>query len=200
LTPSRLNDAHRRLVIDASVLINLLGTRVPGPIFSALGRIFAIDEVTLAEVNIDPATQGSARRAIEELQAHGLLTILNDSTYEQFLSFTGAEAPNDLDDGEAATLAHACSNAFVAVIDERKATRVALSCEPPLTVLNSLDLLAAHELTARLGSTAVADALFFAIRDAKMRVPREGREWTVTILGNRAQECPALARFVRNPI
>jgi hypothetical protein len=198
LTPSKLSSVHRRLVIDASVLINLLGTRSPAIVLRTLRRIFVIDEITLREVTLDPATRRSAQDVLTQLQAERLLEVIHmgSEAYDQFIEFTGAQPPDDLDDGEAAVLAQAAFGNCVAVIDERKATRIARQQLPNLIILNSIDLLAAPQLLHELGRDRVSDAIYLALRDARMRVPRNVRPWIATLLGyDRVQDCPTLGPF-----
>ncbi len=195
LTPSKLSRAHTRLVIDASVLINILGTGCPVDVLECLCRVFSIDEIALREVDIDPSTRGSSEDILATLQRKGLLEVIRmgDEAYDRFLGFTAAQPPDDLDDGEAATLAHAACGQYVAVIDERKATRIANLHIPEIPVLNSIDLLAAPELLNQLGKDKVSDVIYRALRDARMRVPPRVRRWIADLLGNiRAQECPSL--------
>jgi hypothetical protein len=195
LTPSKLSRAHSSLVIDASVLINILGTGCPAAVLKCLCRVFAIDEIALREVNIDPSTRRSSEDILATLQSLGLLEVIRmgDDAYDRFLGFTAAQPPDDLDDGEAATLAHAACGEYVAVIDERKATRIASVHIPRTTILNSIDLLAAPEMLHQLGKDKLSDVIYRALRDARMRVPARVRHWIADLLGNpRAQECPSL--------
>jgi len=177
------------------VLINILGTGCPVDVLECLCRVFSIDEIALREVDIDPSTRGSSEDILATLQRQGLLEVIGmgDEAYDRFLGFTAAQPPDDLDDGEAATLAHAACGQYVAVIDERKATRIANLHIPEIPVLNSIDLLAAPELLNQLGKDKVSDVIYRALRDARMRVPPRVRRWIADLLGNiRAQECPSL--------
>jgi len=195
LTPSKLSRAHTRLVIDASVLINILGTGCPADVLECLCRVFLIDEIALREVDIDPSTRRSSKDILATLRRQGLLEVIrmDDDVYDRFLGFTAAQPPDDLDDGEAATLAHAACGEYVAVVDERKATRIASAHIPEIQVLNSIDLLAAPELLNKLGNEKMSDLIYRALRDARMRVPPRVRHWIADLLGNiRAQECPSL--------
>jgi hypothetical protein len=182
-------------VIDASVLINVLGTGCPNVIFQVLQRAFFIDEITIREVNVNPATRKSAKELLARLQSDGLLQVISmdGETYDRFISFTGAQPPDDLDDGEAATLAHAACGEYGAVIDERKAFRIASAHIPKIEILTSVDLLAAPELLQKLGRNGLSEAIYLALRDARMRVPPFARKWIADLLGDtRAQECPSL--------
>lgn len=195
LTPSKLNETHTRLVIDASVLINVLGTGCPAQVLQCLCRVFAIDQITLNEVDTDPATRKSSKEILDSLKSQGLLEVvqMDNEAYERFLSFTSASSPDDLDDGEAATLSHAAQGVYVAVIDERKAIRIASIHTPAIPVLHSIDLLAAPEILNQLGRDRSANIIYMALRNARMRIPSDVRQWITTLLGDvRAQECPGL--------
>lgn len=195
LTPSTLSNAHNRLIVDASVLINILGTGCPVDVFECLAWVFAIDEIAVREVGIDPSTRRSSQDILATLKARGLLKVIRmtEDEYESFLGFTVAQPPNDLDDGEAATLAHAAGGQYVAVIDERKASRIANLHIPEIKPLNSVDLLAAPELLGLFGRDKLSEAIYRALRDARMRVPPRMRQWVADLLGStRAHECPSL--------
>lgn len=195
LTPSKLISAHKKLVINASVLINILGTGCPDVIFQGLKRAFFIDEITLREVNVNPSTGGSSEKVLTQLRSHGLLQVIRmgDEAYERFISFTGAQPPDDLDDGEAATLAQAAGGTYAVVIDERKATRIADAHIPDIPLLTSVDLLAAPEVLQQLGRDELSNVIYLALRDARMRVRPSARKWIAELLGeSRAQGCPSL--------
>ena len=195
MTPSKLRAAHNKLILDASVLINVLGTGSPDAILRAMNRIVLVDEVALREVTIDPYTGKSPADLLVSLQASGLMEVMTmgDDAYNLFLGLTGAEPPDDLDDGEAATLAQAAHMGYAAVIDEKKATRIAGVHFPEVVLLNSLDLLAAPELLQHSGREGLADFVYLALRNARMRVPSGQRAWVVNLLGDgRAQGCPSL--------
>jgi hypothetical protein len=146
-------------------------------------------------VTIDPITGKSPADLLVSLQTSSLIEVIgmDDDAYDLFIGLTGAEAPDDLDDGEAATLAQAAHKGYVAVIDEKKATRIAGVHFPEVVLLNSLDLLATPELLQQSGREGFGDIVYFALRNARMRVPSRQREWVVSLLGyGRAQECPSL--------
>src|ERR1022692_2852810 len=106
-SPSRLNSGHDVLVIDASVAINLLGTGRPADLLRVLKRKVLVDEMALEEVTSDPFRKLPGREAMGALVGSGLISIvrLSDSAFDVFLELTGAPPPDDLGDGEAATLA-----------------------------------------------------------------------------------------------
>ena len=150
--PSRLNSDHDVLVIDASVAINLLGTGRPADLLRMLNRRVLIDELALKEVTSDPFSKLPGREAIEALIRSGLISSVQLSAlaFEVFLDLTGATPPDDLGDGEAATIAQSFDIGAVPVIDERKATRISLSLRPKHPVLHTIDILACSAVTTAL--------------------------------------------------
>jgi predicted nucleic acid-binding protein len=195
LTHSNLTPAHQDLMLDASALINILGTGHSEIILRALNRTVRVDEVAFGEVTIDPFTMKSPAVVLGELRKMNLIEIvsLSEDAYEIFIGLTGSDPPDDLGDGESATLAQAVSCKCTAVIDERKATRIAGAQFPNVALLNSLDLLAAPEMFAAHQREMVAEVIYHALRNARMRVRQTERAWIVALLGNdRASECPSL--------
>jgi Predicted nucleic acid-binding protein, contains PIN domain len=194
-SPSRLNSDHRVLVIDASVAINLLGTGNPADLLRMLQRKVLIDEVALNEVTSDPYTKCSGRDAMETLARTGLIfpARLSDLAFETFLELTGATPPDDLGDGEAATLSQAFDIGAVPVIDERKATRIAVLRRPKHPILHTIDLLGCSTIAAALSKRELGDVIYAALTHARMRVPIECRDWVCNMIGlERAKSCPSL--------
>lgn len=195
LTPSRLNGDHKKLILDASVLINLLGTGLSDALLKSLNRVVVVDEVALREVTIDPFSRKDPTEVLDRLCENGLIEVvgMSSETYDLFIDLTGADPPDDLDDGEAATLAQAALGDCVAVIDEKKATRIAGVHFPNVIVLNSLDLLTSIELLQLNGQDGIAEMVYLALRNARMRVAPSERQWIFDLLGDdRAKECPSL--------
>jgi len=195
LTPSKLHSGHKKLILDASVLINILGTGLSDVILKGLNRIVLVDEIALREVTIDPFSRKGPAEVLGGLRKSGLIEVINmgSEAYDLFIGLTGGDPPDDLDDGEAATLAQAAFGNYVAVIDERKATRIAGSCFPNIALLNSLDLLTSQDLLRENGRDAVANLVYLALRNSRMRVASSERQWIFDLLGdNRARECASL--------
>jgi len=193
--PSRLFDDMRLLAVDASVAINLLGTGRAADILRLIGRRFVIEDSARAEVQRNPSNGQPGSQSLGALSQSGLLTYvrLRDSAHASFLALTGAEPPDDLDDGEAATIALAVDTGAVALLDDRKAIRVAQQRHSGLVILQTLDLLSCDALVAAVTSAELADIVYAALQNARMRVPLPFRKWTVGIIGNeRAAKCPSL--------
>jgi predicted nucleic acid-binding protein len=193
--PSRLNSDHDVLVIDASVAINLLGTGRPADLLRMLNRRVLIDELALEEVTSDPFSRLPGREAIEALIRSGLISSvqLSASAFEVFLDLTGATPPDDLGDGEAATIAQSFDIGAVPVIDERKATRISLSLRPNHPILHTIDILASSAVTAASSRQELGDLVHAALFHARMRVPIPCRDWVRSVIGpERARSCPSL--------
>jgi len=92
-------------------------------------------------------------------------------------------AADTLDDGEAATLACALERGGIAVIDERKALRLCGARFPGLATASSLDLLSHGAVVGALGTKALAEAVFRALRDARMQVFDRHLDWAVELIG-----------------
>jgi hypothetical protein len=154
-----------------------------------------VDEVALREVTIDPFSRKDPAEVLFGLRKNGLIEVISmeSEAYDLFIGLTGGDPPDDLDDGEAATLAQAAFGNYVAVIDERKATRIAGLHFPGVALLNSLDLLTSRDLLLQNGRDAIADVVYLALRYARMRVAPSERQWIFDLLGDdRARECPSL--------
>lgn len=200
MNPSRLESNHQTLILDASVLINLLGTGQPGVILSALERTVMVDELVIREVAIDPCTRKPSTDVLKKLEDSQLIRVvkMDAEAYDIFLSLTGADPPDDLDDGEAATLAQVFQNGGCAVIDEKKATRVGVMHRPGVLLLDSIDLLASPDVVSRLGLPMVAEAVYLALWNARMRVSPQKRAWVAETIGEaRAIECASLGAVLR---
>lgn len=194
---SRLSEADGSLALDASVVINLLGTGMAAPIVQALGRKCVVERRAWREVTRDPLTGRPAAPMLRALTDRGLLVqeeMRSDAT-AVFLGLALAGPPDGLGDGEAATLAHAVTIGATAVTDDRKALRVGAAQFPQLRLLSTLDLLGAGATAHALGRTTLADAVYSALIHARMRVPSEFRRWVVGLIGReRASRTPSLGR------
>ena len=193
--PSRLNSEHDLLVIDASVAINLLGTGRSSDLLRMLNRRVLIDELALAEVTSDPFSKLPGREAMDALIRSRLISSarLSSLAVEVFLELTGAPPPDDLGDGEAATIAQAFDIGAVPVIDERKATRISLSLRPKHPILHTIDILACPAVTTSLSREELGDLIYAALFHARMRVPISCRDWVSAVIGpERTRSCPSL--------
>jgi predicted nucleic acid-binding protein len=193
-------DASLRLVADTSAIINLNATRCARTIILALPNRIVVSDVVSGEL----ATGGKRdRRDLEELRAlvrEGLIEVasLEPDDMAVFENLVIGPAHSTLDDGEAATIAYAQGRGSIAVIDERKATRMCREGFPGLKVLSTVDLLSGREIEAALGRVAMGDAIFSALQEARMSVLPHHLDWVVGLIGQeRANRCPSLPASAR---
>jgi predicted nucleic acid-binding protein len=117
---------------------------------------------------------------------------------ELYLDLIGGSAAETLDDGEACTLAHAFHTGNVALIDERKATAVAARRFPSMPVLATTDMVLSRNVINALGLDDATEALFKALRVARMRVPPRCLSEVYDALGDtKASQCPCLPQRSR---
>ena len=199
-TPSKLLDRHRALVIDASVLINLLGTGEIEAIFEAVERPVYLARPALSEVTRDPLTGQSPAPVLELLATRGFVICrdMDSQTRAHMVALTGAPGSDALDDGEAATIAVGASMNCAVVIDEARGRRIAANTHVAEDILGTLDIIASTRIFGILGEDRVRAAILSACRHARMRVPHEWRAWIVDTIGEHAaRQLPTLNAYFR---
>jgi predicted nucleic acid-binding protein len=170
----------------------MLGTGITSDILNALAMPIAVEETTFAEALRDPRNGISAEKFICELvSTHILLReVMDTRSLDIFIDLVGADPPDDLSDGEAATIAHALVRNATLVIDEQKATRIARTRFPQLKVCSTLDILSSSYVIRALGIESLSAAIFDAASYARMRIPRQFENWVRELLGpDRSKEC-----------
>lgn len=197
---SCLIDPTAPVVIDASIVINLNAT-VCGPrILKAIPNPFIITDVVQGELLEDRRNSRNDGQMVAELVAAGLISVakLDDLTESHFEELVIGRGDATLDDGEAATIAYGVEKGAITLIDERKATRICGERYPKLVVGNSFHVLAHSAVLAALGDGATADAVFNALRFARMRVPPSSLKWVTELIGTeRVAMCECLPRAFR---
>lgn len=181
------------LVLDASVLLNLVATQHPRAVLNALGTPIVVAEAA-SEVTHCPRT-GRPSSPLKSLLGQGLRTAdLEDDDAERFVELISAVAPDELADGEAATLAYATRRGYIVATDEPKAHRV-LERRFNVSSLTTVDIYRLLLSSGRLERPFVGDCMFDSLRFARMRVKAADIEWSRAVLGpSRIAECAALLR------
>ena len=190
----------RPYVIDTSVAINLDASRIAVDIFEALGRPVVIVDTVPGELEGGRGYGAKVHHTIADWQRRSLAIVvqLSAAGYETFESLITGTAAATLDDGEAATIAHAVDTAGIAVIDEAKARKISAERFPALVVASTTDLILDPLVLATLGKDRVADGLFYALTGARMRVQRERHTEVVHLIGReRLAQCLSLPASVR---
>lgn len=176
-SPSLLQADSEPLCLDTSVVINLVASGRIVEIARAIQRPLLVEEQVMREMKRDPRDGSDGVKLMRRLTGEGVLkmTAMNDAQLEQFVNLVGAPTPDDLGDGEAATLAIALPGGCAA-IDEKKARRIAGRDHKALRVYCSLDILCSEQIVDSLGDRTIAASVASALALGRMRVPVGWRE------------------------
>jgi predicted nucleic acid-binding protein len=196
-SPLLLNSLTPIIVLDSSAVINILACGQPARFLSSLGCSVVVPRQVINEICREPVQHTDNRDSFPELLQSGLLLPhdLANGHYLEFLNLVGAAAPDGLGDGEAATIASAEQLRCIAIIDERKATRIARNRRPVDLTACTLDLYAYSLTTEKYAKEDVASLVFSSMQYARMRIPSERRSWVVNLIGGeRAKQCNCFPR------
>ncbi|MBI3818873.1 MAG: hypothetical protein HY286_09310 [Planctomycetes bacterium] len=191
------------IALDTSASINLAASGRFREIVRCLpAPVFMVDRA-YREIKRNARTR---QPAIDPLRAEiddgvlGLLA-LEPIHHDLLVSLTGATEPDDLDDGESATIAFAAICNTAIVLDDKKPRRIVSTLFPNCYMFCTVDLFRRAEVAKSLGQAGLVDALFDALRFGRMRVLAKDWDWVVTTLGiERAKQCPSLPRIALRPI
>jgi hypothetical protein len=91
-------------VLDASVVINILGTGAAADVLAGLGHPSFVEERTLREVLRHPLTDTDLPQALKDLQRRGNLKVvrMTDQEYETYLGLVSGSLGSRLGIGESA--------------------------------------------------------------------------------------------------
>ena len=184
-------------VLDASAIINLLGTGRALAILALLPAPVIVERKALREVTRHPIADADHMAEMAALQKAGVLLAqsMNAVGAEIFRALTANDLSGGLDDGEAATIGHAItfSEAAVPVIDERKALRIFASRWSTRVAIGTLDLLTHSRVVSGMSSGELGDVVYAALLHARMRIPANCRAWVTELVGpDRACRCHSL--------
>ena len=202
-SPAFSADPGIPLVADASTIINLIATGCAPSIFRAVPNRMVVTEVIPVELNSGRARGRKDAGRLQELVSGGHLEVvrLGDVGWRHFEDLVTGPSTETLDDGEAATIAYAVERGATAILDERKATRICNVRFPRLRLASTVDILLHANVRDALGEQGLGDALFAALREARMMVFPHHREEVVRSIGReRAALCPSLPRSLRTPV
>jgi predicted nucleic acid-binding protein len=190
----------RPVVLDASVLINLVVVDDPGAILRALHQPKIVTIVT-GEVGRNRRTGQIGKAVLQPFIKDGLLEVvsMDEGESELFLDLVGAASPDDLDDGEAATLACATVRGFLPLIDDGKHTDLtrAVSYRHGVSTIGVY-----HEFLSRgvFASDFIQRCLYDSLRYARMRVSAAEIGWVTNLLTpSQLADCPSIPPRYRPP-
>jgi len=200
--PTPLTDPAAIVAADTSTVINLNATGCAREIIEAIPNKVVVLDAVASELHEGRRRGRRDADLLGELvTAHVIEVVeLDEHSGTHFENLVVGAAAMTLDDGEAATIAYAVSHQGIAVIDERKATRLCAKMYPELQVGCTVDILAHISVRRTLGKEKLSSAVFRALRDGRMRVLPQHLEWVVDLIGaDRAAECTSLPNSVRKP-
>ncbi|MBD1253882.1 hypothetical protein IDX02_32855, partial [Pseudomonas aeruginosa] len=155
---SCLTNQRTALVLDASVIINLLATGHAGTILQALSVPLIVTDNVVREIGQGTVNGRPEPELLAELTSNQVLKVneLAGTALESFFDMVSGHTSSSLGDGEAATLAFAHHNGLFAAIDEKKATRIAAERFEALRLVTTVDILAFEPVRASLGNEVLA--------------------------------------------
>jgi predicted nucleic acid-binding protein len=169
-------------------------------IIRAIPNDFVIVSHVIEELNGGTSNGRKDNEFLTCLVDRGLINVgslgkYGTSVFEQLVSGIAART---LDDGEAATIALAVETGGIALIDERKATNLCAESFPNLSLACTVDLFVHSEVQSALGQPGVVEAVFNALRKARMSVREHHLEWIASIIGpEKTKQCTSLPRWIR---
>ena len=185
------------LVLDASVTINLLGSGISSTILKAIPSRILMERRAYREIRRHPIKSRDLASELDEWRTNALVEVvaLDKDGRQVFDEFMAASLGSTLDDGEAATIAYVAGmpgNA-VPVVDDKKATRIFRERWPGHPITDSATLFRILAETRLLSRDTVREAVYSALRNARMRVSFEMKPWVVDLIGkDRAADCSSL--------
>ena len=175
-----------QLVLDASVLLNVLGCGAIEDVLGALSGPCLVEDKVLGEIQRHPVPSLCHLTALQALIKSGYLArvTMTDAEYALYLSMVQAPLGVRLDAGESATLAIANSRGHAVVMDENKGRRYLAERFPNMEAASSLTLFISA--TFRFGRDRVflRNAVLSARNTARMAVPRDQRELLLDVVRN----------------
>lgn len=193
---SSLIDIADPLVLDTSVLINLHACKYGERILAAIPNDIVIPDIVAGELEHETSRRNGEFGFLNSIIANDIAAVVNltDAEHELFQTLTSTSP--SLDDGEAATIAVAVTRYLLPIIDERKGrTRAGILMEARSPGW-SLDLFRHPTTLAALGDQVTVEALYFALRDGRMRIPLESADAVIGLIGmERSRDCTCLPGY-----
>jgi predicted nucleic acid-binding protein len=172
-------------ILDASVLINLLGCGQCLGVLEGLGEKCLIEERTLREVRRHPIPGCDHVAALRALLSSGKLeeVRMTEEEYEKYLTFVSGPIGARLDDGESAALAISGRGSSI-VLDERKARRRAVGDAKGVAVISTLRLMLTSGRRQAWSVQMVRDLVSAARQNSRMGVAKEDIALLEELLGS----------------
>lgn len=169
------------LVLDASVIINLLGSDHAGEVLAAIDVSFVVEERTLKEIRRHPISGRSHVDELNALMVAGLIRIVRmaDEAYEIYLGLIDDASPSSLGDGESAAIAVAATLGHCVVLDDRKARRVFSERYPRNPLLSTIQLFVGAAENCSVVNAKFEKIVELALSNSRMGIPNEDKHFIV---------------------
>lgn len=171
------------LVLDASVVINLLGSGESIDLLRGLGHPCLIEQKTLEEVRRHPIPSRDLASVLTALRADGTLQEIRmtEPEYDTFIRLVHAPLGVRLDDGESAAIAIVARGVGI-VLDEKRARRRVAETWPSVAVVSSLRLMVSSAHRQSWPEGRVRRAVEMARTHSRMGVPKDDADLLSMIL------------------
>lgn len=170
---------QKALILDASALINILGTGAERRLLDGLGGVCEIEENTVKEVTRNPADGQPAGPSISALTRSRCLTIrkMSDTSYAKYIELVAAAPDQALGRGESAALAYAAQVGGIVVLDDQKARRIGQARFPACEQVTSAWLFKRAADGLGLNDKQIGELLVLARTKARMHVLARDEAW-----------------------
>jgi predicted nucleic acid-binding protein len=177
LTVNQNAELTSRFVLDASVIINLLGCGHASDILAAIRSPFLVEERTLMEIQRHPISGRSHIDELAALKAAGLLQLhrMSDEAYALYLDLIDDSSPACLGDGESAAIATAATLGYRVALDDRKARKILAKRFPQITPVTTVGLFFAASMQNSYIETTMPKIIESAVRHSRMAILKEER-------------------------
>lgn len=172
------------LVLDTSVILNVLGCGAVEVVLGAIGGPCLVEERVLGEIQRHPVPGLCHLEELDALMQSGLLArvAMSEVEYRRFLSLVQAPLGQRLDVGESATLAVAYARNHAIVMDENKGRRYVAERLPTVPMVSSLKLFISAAFRLGRSRAFLQETVESARSTARMAVPRTERELLLDVL------------------
>jgi predicted nucleic acid-binding protein len=191
------------LVLDASVITNLLGSGIPEQIIESFDTPILVAKQTSREIADDPSRRVSPQAWLKQIEARGLIKVikLSGDALTNYLELVSAPQPDHLDDEEAATIALAVQQEGIPLIDAKRARRIYLDRYPGFPLGSTTELFRSLNEYGHLSHESLRATLLSALRTAKMRVIPEMTDWVIQTIGTEdAKQFSFLSTKINNDL
>ncbi|MDE2833080.1 MAG: hypothetical protein OXM02_00990 [Bacteroidota bacterium] len=188
------------LVLDTSAIINLIATREVEHILRAIPDNPGITFQVREELRLGAQSGHEESQQLQILINMGLIqeVQMTPACLPVYRNLVEGAARETLDDGEASCIAYAEIHGAKVVMDERKATRLVGVLFREIQLMSTVELLFDQTVRSALGPSRHSDAVYNALKDARMFVSISFETKVVELIGHeRAAACVSLPKRLR---